>query len=88
MTYNIAEVLERFYICTDLPIIAYDMNGEFINSSGFNSRFIDLIEENNILDKALVQLNNCQITTISSSNVIHFTACLIDPKIFIVAFLY
>lgn len=83
MTYNIAEVLERFYICTDLPIIAYKMNGEFINSSGYTSKFIDLIGEYNIFDKALIELNNsdkCQITTITCSNNIHFTACLIDPK--------
>lgn len=83
MTCNIAEVLERFYICTDLSIIAYQLDRKFIESSGYNSMFIDLIEENNILDKALIELNNsdnCQIITITCSSIIHYTACLIDPK--------
>lgn len=83
MTYNIAEVLERFYICTDLSIIAYQMNRKFIESSGYNSKFMDLIEEYSIFDKALIELSNsdkCQITTITCSNNIHFTACLINPK--------
>ncbi len=53
MKYKISEVLERFYICTNLPVIAIDTEGDILSSSGLIEYYKDIMEENKIIDKVL-----------------------------------
>ncbi|WFA08211.1 helix-turn-helix transcriptional regulator [Tissierella sp. Yu-01] len=83
MNNSIAETLERFYICTNLPIIAFDGHGSMIDSSGYNDNFIYLFKENGVYNKAidnLQLLDNRNHIIIPSIKGINFTICLIDPK--------
>lgn len=80
---NILEIIERFYICTNLPIAAFDFNGNDIGYSGFNERFHDLFNDNNVYDKLIDALQNKgkrPSVSITCMNFISYTACLIDPK--------
>lgn len=80
---NIAETLERFYICTNLPIITFDGQGTIIDSSGYNDNFNDLLKENDIYNKAIEKLkllDNRSPIIIPSINGINFTICLIDTR--------
>lgn len=79
---NIAEIIERFNICTNLPIAAFDYNGNDIGYSGYNDKFTDFLLENDIYEKAAGKLNNSNELSINVTcmNFVHYTACLIDPK--------
>ena len=83
MNKNTSEVLERFYICTNLPVIALNLEGDVLDSSGYNYKFNSLLEENNIFDESIDKLKNSsneQTVIISCPNSINFTACTIDSK--------
>ena len=79
---NIVEIIERFYISTNLPITAFDFNGSDIGYSGYNEKFNDLLIENNIYEKAVEKLVKRKDSSINvpCMNFIHYTACLIDPN--------
>ena len=50
---RLTEIMERFYIITDLPIIAFKFDGSVISSSGYTNRFMEMLDDNNIYERAL-----------------------------------
>lgn len=83
MNSKISEVLERFYICTNLPVIAIDTEGDILSSSGLIEYYKDIMEENKIIDKVLSWIeeeHKSHVYSISFNNKNYFTACYVDPK--------
>ncbi len=83
MNYNITETLERFYICTSLPIIAINLDGSIIDSSGYEANFDNLLNKNNIINKAIEKIEHLKkhhTYIIPCLRSINYTVCPIDPK--------
>ena len=45
---HIREVLERFYLTTNVPIQAFQFDGHHIHSSGYNGKFNRLFDYNDV----------------------------------------
>ena len=83
MNSKISEVLERFYICTNLPVIAIDTEGDILSSSGLIEYYKDIMDENKIIDKVMDWIqkeHKGHVLSISCDNKNYYTACYMDPK--------
>lgn len=72
--------MENFYLCSHLPIRAYDQEGNELLSTGFSSHFLDLTTKlPTWLHQAqtLLQLQNT--LTFTPITHVHFTLCPINP---------
>src|SRR5690606_9283967 len=79
----ISEILERFYICTNLPILAYDGQGFLIDSSGYDDSLYELLKDNDIYNKAMNKydlLIDKNPIIITCPNGINYTICLLDTS--------
>ena len=77
------EIMERFYIITNLPIIAFKSDGSIINSSGYTDRIMEIFDESDVYERALKEIKEKGIegrATIYCSHNICFTTFYIDPK--------
>ena len=80
---RLTEIMERFYIITDLPIIAFKFDGSVISSSGYTNRFMEMLDDNNIYERALKEFEEKggeNRVTVPCNHKIYFTAFYIDPK--------
>lgn len=80
---QISEVIENFFLATNMPIQAFQFDGHFICSAGYNNRLNRLFDSYNIYEKIKLQISKeikNHIVTISCSNNIFFTALPVCPK--------
>lgn len=80
---RLAEIMERFYIITNLPIIAFKADGSVISSSGYTGKFMGMLDDNNIYERAIKEFQENGVENkviVSCSHNICFTAFYIDPK--------
>lgn len=79
---HIRQVIENFYILTNLPIKAMDLNDNVLVSSGYNFEFSRLFEDNNIYEKAKKGLkdDNNKVAIICATDNVGFTALYISPR--------
>ncbi len=80
---HIRELIEKFHLCTHIPIRSVDFDGIPIHSAGYSETCDQLFENQNIFDQAkrgLTTNDDTHIVTISCLNHIHFTACQICGK--------
>lgn len=77
------EIVERFYICTTLPIIVFNLDGEVMSSAGYTDSIKDLFWDNDIYSKAINEIESNKVNatvTLSCPHNIFYTACYIDPN--------
>ncbi len=81
-TEEIIESMKKFFICTQLPIIAIKKDTTIINSCGYNDYFFELLNDNNIITNALNRIsfidNNFEFIT--CTNDIYFSIFLINEN--------
>lgn len=87
---NIVETMEKFYLCTNLPTIALELDGNVIGLSGYNDKLTILFKKNNIAKLALKSLDEKIInatvnevyckTICCNREVLNYTAVAIDMK--------
>ena len=53
---TIVKIMERFFIITNLPIIAFKSDGSIISSSGYTDKYMEMLDENNIYERVLKEL--------------------------------
>ncbi|WP_343216334.1 AraC family transcriptional regulator [Clostridium simiarum] len=47
---HISSTIEKFFLCTSIPVKAFKFNGELIHSVGYNSMLQDIFDNNNIYE--------------------------------------
>lgn len=79
----INKILEKFFLCTHIPIQAFEHNDSLINSVGFNEKFKKIFNDNKVYNEIKIQTlanKNNSLVTIHCLNNIYFTAYCIHPK--------
>lgn len=80
---DILKMMEKFYISTNLPILALDYDGAVIGSYGYNNDFRNLFKKYNIAEKIMHSLKDSrenEWATIPIYKGTFFTVSFIDPK--------
>ena len=79
----IKEVLERFYLTTQVPIQAFQSDGHHIHSLGYNDKLNRMFDYHDIYGKMSAKMSNDQpnkIITIPIPGDIYYTSCFICSK--------
>ncbi len=87
MTFNkhINEVIKKFFLLTDVPVISFKLNGNEISSVGYNDKLEKMLYTYNIYEKMMKEVsNNKENTTftIPGQKNIYYIGCSICPKNF------
>jgi AraC-like DNA-binding protein len=79
---HIRETIEKFYVCTHIPIRSVDFNGIPIHSAGYSGAMDELFERQHVFEQAKKELTavHTRFVTITAPEHIHFTACQICGK--------
>jgi hypothetical protein len=80
---HIRAVIEKFYLCTHLPIRSVDFEGIPIHSAGYSGELNELFENRNIYEKAkkmFMSVSNTTIVTVTCQKHIHYTVRQICGK--------
>ncbi|SDL00609.1 helix-turn-helix transcriptional regulator [Natronincola ferrireducens] len=79
---HISDIMEKFHLCTHIPIKAIDMNNIIIHTEGYTYITESIFEEHKIIDKIDNELNKKDSTSclVLSKNYIDFTVIYICPK--------
>lgn len=80
---HIREMIEKFHVCTHLPIRSVDFDGIPIHSAGYSGELNELFESQNIFEQTKQKLTAYQtrsVITITCLDHIQFTACQICGK--------
>ncbi|KNF07120.1 AraC family transcriptional regulator [Gottschalkia purinilytica] len=75
--------MEKFFLCTHIPIKAFNFDGTLIHSVGYNGDLDEIFLNNDIYEKTTHEIfnkKNNPVVTISCFDNIHFTACYICPN--------
>lgn len=77
---TICETIDKFFSCTNIPVVVIDNNGNLTNDIGHSTDSLRLLKDNNIYLNAKDKFssNNNEFITISILSEINFTACFID----------
>ncbi|MBU5484665.1 AraC family transcriptional regulator [Clostridium sp. MSJ-11] len=80
---HICNTMKNFFLCTHVPIKAFNCNGTLIHSQGYNKEFEELFNKNDVykitIDEMQKKEANSMVTT-TYLNDISFTAFNICPK--------
>ncbi len=79
---HIRETIEKFHLCTQLPIRSVDFDGLPIHSVGYSGALDELYERQHVFEQAKKELTavNARFVTVAAAEHIHFTACQICGK--------
>ena len=55
---NIIQVIESFFLITNLPLISYKMDGNELYSTGYNDKLEEIFNRHNIYEKAMKEISN------------------------------
>jgi YesN/AraC family two-component response regulator len=80
---HIGAVIEKFYLCTQLPIRSVDFEGITIHSAGYSAELNKLFENRNIYEKAkkmYMPAINTTVVTITCQKHLHYTVQQICGK--------
>ncbi len=60
MTFNkhINEVIKKFFLLTDVPVISFKLNGNEISSVGYNDKLEKMLYTYNIYEKMMKEVSN------------------------------
>lgn len=78
---DIKEIVNKFYISTNLPIISYTYEGDEISSVGLSNTFRKLLENNDVFDevKKGISIENALISVkVKSLRDTYFSGCFIN----------
>ena len=80
---HISSTIEKFFLCTSIPVKAFNFSGDLIHSVGYNRMLEDIFDNNNIyesLNKERINKKDyCVINSLLLAGVT-FTAFYICPK--------
>ncbi|MFA5576816.1 MAG: AraC family transcriptional regulator [Tissierellaceae bacterium] len=79
---DIKEIVNKFYISTNLPIISFTYEGDEIGSVGLNNSFRRLLKENNVFEQVRLGLefeDNLFTVKLRRLRDTYFSACFINP---------
>jgi AraC-like DNA-binding protein len=77
---HIRKVIEKFYLCTHLPIRSVDFDGVIIHSAGYSIKWDKLFENRHTYKRAkelMLSAQDIPFITITCQEYIHFTVCQI-----------
>lgn len=80
---HINEVVDKFFLISNVPVKAFDFDGHCISSKGYNNNLNRLFDKYDIyerLNSEILSKGAKSIITINSYKDIYFTACLICPR--------
>jgi AraC-like DNA-binding protein len=80
---TIVKIMEKFFIITNLPIIAFKSDGSIISSSGYTDKYMEMLDENNIYERVLKELQEEDAknrVTMPCSYKIFFTAFYVESN--------
>lgn len=79
---HIIEIMEKFNLCTHLPIKAVDLRGEELNSCGYSNELDSLLSRLKILEKVDLELNKKDSTSslVLSLGDVNYAVIYICPR--------
>ncbi|WP_034849577.1 helix-turn-helix transcriptional regulator [Clostridium hydrogeniformans] len=75
--------MEKFFLCTNIPIKAFNFNGELIHSIGYNNFLEDVFDNNGIYESLNIRTLNSEehyVIDVPSLEGVSFTKFAVCPK--------